>query len=511
MLGTLALVAGLAIAELVAGSIAGVPTPVVAVGQTVIDVVPPALKDWAIATFGTANKVVLVTVTLSLLAALGAVTGIWALAGRRRAALTMVAAVGGVGLLSVATRPGWSPVDLLPTALAVVVAGAVLVAVPRVVVTRSSDREPGAGSADGEVTPAEPMGIDRRRFLGSGALLGVGSVAGGGLGRLLQRRFEVEGERAALQLPPVGDRLVRPDDVELGIDGLTPFETPATDFFRIDTALVVPQVSTDEWRLRIHGMVDREIEIGFDDLLRRPQSERDVTIACVSNEVGGGLIGNARWQGVLLADLLREAGVDPAAEQLVSRSIDGWTCGTPVATVLDGRDAMLAFGMNGAPLPDRHGYPVRMIVPGLFGYVSATKWVTDIELTTWDAYDAYWIVRGWAEQAPVKTMTRIDRPRNRSNWPAGPLDIGGVAWAVHRGISAVEVRIDDGPWQRCDLAGVPSDDTWRQWHLRWDATPGEHVIEARAVDGAGVPQPSEPRPPAPDGAQGYHRAVITVT
>lgn len=513
LLGTLALAAGLAVAEVVAGLIAGAPTPVVAVGQTVIDLVPPALKDWAIATFGTANKMVLVTMTLVVLAVLGVATGAWALGGKRRAALGTVAVVGAFGLLSVVSRPTTSAaLDLLPTLLAVVVAASVLVVVPAVARPRPVG---GGAEASGEHeaprAAAAPMGVDRRRFLGASAILGAGSVAGGGLGRLLQRRYEVEGERAALELPDVGDRIVRPADVEIGVEGLTRFETPATDFFRIDTALVVPQVSIEDWRLRIHGLVDRELVIGFDDLLARPQVERDITIACVSNEVGGNLIGNARWQGVLLADLLREAGIDPAAEQLVSRSVDGWTCGTPVEAVLDGRDALLAIGMNGAPLPDRHGYPVRMIVPGLFGYVSATKWLAEIEVTTWDAYDAYWVVRGWAEQAPVKTMTRIDRPRHGSRWRAGPLDIGGVAWAVHRGISAVEVRIDDGPWQRCELAGVPSADTWRQWHLRWDAPPGEHVVEARAVDGAGVPQPSEPRPPAPDGAQGYHRAVITVT
>jgi hypothetical protein len=244
--------------------------------------------------------------------------------------------------------------------------------------------------------------------------------------------------------------------------------------------------------------------------LRREQVERYVTISCVSNEVGGGLIGNARWQGVRLDELLAEAGVHRAAEQLVSTSVDGWTCGTPVAAVTDGRDALLAFAMNGEPLPAQHGYPVRMVVPGLFGYVSATKWVTDIELTTWDAFDAYWVRRGWAERGPVKTMARIDRPRSGSSRSDGVLDIGGMAWAVHRGISAVEIRIDDGEWIECELGGVPSDDTWRQWHHRWDATPGEHVIEARAIDASGEVQPADPRPPAPDGAQGYHRVRVTV-
>ncbi|MEX2625539.1 MAG: molybdopterin-dependent oxidoreductase, partial [Ilumatobacteraceae bacterium] len=358
---------------------------------------------------------------------------------------------------------------------------------------------------------ATPMGVDRRRFLGSSALLGVGVVAVGGVGRLLQRRFEIASERTSLALPEPDRVASLLTDIDPDVNGITPFVTPNDDFYRIDTALTVPQVSIDEWRLRIHGMVEREIELDYEDLLGREQVERYVTLSCVSNEVGGGLVGNARWQGVLLADVLREAGVDPGAEQLVSRSIDGWNCGTPVSAVLDGRDALIAYAMNGEPLPARHGYPVRLVVPGLFGYVSATKWVSEIELTTWDAFDAYWTTRGWAERAPVKTMTRIDRPRRgSSSASAGPLDIAGVAWAVHRGISAVEVRIDDGPWLECELAGVPSDDTWRQWRHRWDATPGEHVVEARAVDGDGAVQPSEPRPPAPDGAQGYHRVRFRV-
>ena len=257
-------------------------------------------------------------------------------------------------------------------------------------------------------------------------------------------------------------------------------------------------------------MVDHELELTFDDLLAREQVERYVTLSCVSNEVGGDLVGNGVWQGVMLADVLREAGVQAGAEQLVSRSIDGWTCGTPVAAVMDGRDAMLAIGQNGQPLRADHGYPVRMVVPGLYGYVSATKWVTEIELTTWDAFDAYWVPRGWAKEAPVKTMTRIDRPRGNSDLVAGEYEIGGVAWAVHRGISAVQVRIDGGEWLDAELAGVPSDDTWRQWRYTWHADPGEHSIEARAIDGAGAIQDETPMSPPPNGAQGYHEVHVDV-
>jgi hypothetical protein len=255
-------------------------------------------------------------------------------------------------------------------------------------------------------------------------------------------------------------------------------------------------------------MVDNEMELTFADLLERDQIERYVTLSCVSNEVGGGLVGNALFQGVRMKDVLDEAGVQPGATQVVSRSIDGWNCGSPTSVIMDGRDAMFAIAMNGEPLPAEHGYPVRLVVPGLYGYVSATKWVTDIELTRWEDFDGYWVPRGWSKEGPVKTMARIDRPGNRKTYsPNGDqvVDIAGLAWAVHRGISRVEVSIDEGDWIECELAGVPSDDTWRQWRYRWmDFTPGEHTVRARAYDGDGVPQPEQPKSVAPDGAQGYH-------
>jgi hypothetical protein len=273
-------------------------------------------------------------------------------------------------------------------------------------------------------------------------------------------------------------------------------------------------VPRDSWKLRIHGMVDNELEITFADLLDRPMIERDITLSCVSNEIGGGLVGNARWQGVRMKDLLDEAGVQEGATQVISRSIDGWNCGSPTSVIMDGRDAMLAIAMNGEPLPPEHGYPVRLVVPGLYGYVSATKWVTEIELARWEDFDGYWVPRGWAKEAPVKTMARIDRPKSRRGIELdadGSLTIAGLAWAVHRGISKVEVRIDDGEWVECELAGVPSDDTWRQWRYVWaDPTPGEHRVTARSYDGDGVPQPVGPKAVAPDGAEGYHSARFEI-
>jgi DMSO/TMAO reductase YedYZ molybdopterin-dependent catalytic subunit len=332
-----------------------------------------------------------------------------------------------------------------------------------------------------------------------------------------QEVVEIRDNLNALSMSPTGEWVVawhdtareRPDDPP--VEGIQSFVVPNDEFYRIDTALVVPQVSKASWKLTIDGLVDRPMELTFDDLLERPQIERLITLSCVSNEVGGDLVGNALFQGVRLADILNEAGLQEGAEQVVSRSIDGWTCGSPTEVVMDGRDAMLAIAMNGEPLPAQHGYPVRIVVPGLYGYVSATKWVTDIRLTRWDDFDAYWIPRGWSKLGPVKTMARIDTPRSGSA-KSGVVPIGGVAWAVHRGISAVQVRIDDGEWIDAEMGGVPSVDTWVQWVYGWDTAglSGSHVVEVRAVDGEGVVQTEEPKAVAPDGAQGYHRITIDV-
>jgi DMSO/TMAO reductase YedYZ molybdopterin-dependent catalytic subunit len=295
------------------------------------------------------------------------------------------------------------------------------------------------------------------------------------------------------------------------VRGQTPFVTSSANFYLIDTALSAPQVDPDTWRLKVHGRVRNPFSLRYADLLAMPMIERYVTLACVSNEVGGDLVGNARWLGVPVADLLRRADPLSGADQVVSRSVDGFTAGTPTAALLDGRDAMLAVGMNGAPLPVAHGFPVRMVVPGLYGYVSATKWLAELELRSFADFDAYWVDRGWAARAPVKTQSRIDVPRQGTRVPAGPVAVAGVAWAQHRGISAVEVRVDDGPWRRATLGGVPSVDTWREWRWAWPATPGRHTLRVRATDNGGATQTSRERPPAPDGATGWHTIDVIVT
>ena len=288
------------------------------------------------------------------------------------------------------------------------------------------------------------------------------------------------------------------------------FITPNDAFYRIDTVLQIPAVTTDQWRLRIHGMVDREITLTFDDLYRRSAVDRVITLTCVSNQVGGNLVGNARWTGYPLADLLAQAGVDAEADMLLSRSVDGFTASTPLAAIFDGRDALLAVAMNGQPLPLEHGYPARLVVPGLYGYVSATKWVSELEITRFDKATAYWTERGWAAQAPIKISSSIEVPAGFARLKAGNVIVAGVAWAQHRGIESVEVRVDNGPWQAATLADEYSIDTWRQWYWEWDSTPGTHTLAVRCTDRSGQRQTAEQRPTVPDGSTGLERRVVFV-
>ncbi|MFC6082274.1 molybdopterin-dependent oxidoreductase [Sphaerisporangium aureirubrum] len=347
----------------------------------------------------------------------------------------------------------------------------------------------------------------------TGVVAGVVVAGATGLaGRGLAGRLDVDGARAGVALPKAVKPLpALPKGVDFRLKDLSPFSTPNRDFYRVDTALVIPQVDPKTWTLKIHGLVDRPVELTFADLLKRPLMESDVTLACVSNDVGGPYVGNARWLGARLADVLRDAGIRSGADMLLSTSSDGWTCGTPVDIVMDGRDAMLAIAMNGEVLPVSHGFPVRQVVPGLYGYVSATKWITDIKVTRFDQDEGYWTPRGWAAKGPIKTESRIDLPRGGSTIAPGPTTVAGVAWAQHKGVDAVEVSIDQGPWQQARLAEVPSPDTWRQWVLEgWNATPGKHTIAVRATDATGYTQTDEYAPPAPDGATGWHSILVVV-
>jgi DMSO/TMAO reductase YedYZ molybdopterin-dependent catalytic subunit len=352
----------------------------------------------------------------------------------------------------------------------------------------------------------------RRGFLAASVATAGAAAVAGLAGRLLAERSSVTTARNAIKLPkPVPTTVpTLPPGVDLNIPGLASFITPNNNFYRVDTAIVLPEVDPSSWQLRIHGMVNREITLTFDELLKRPLIEDYVTLCCVSDPVGGPYIGNALWLGASLASLLREAGIKAGADQLMCTSVDGFTSGTPVQTVMDGRDALLAVAMNGQPLPIAHGFPARMVVPGLYGYVSATKWVTDINVTTFAGNYAYWVQRGWSQQAPIKTESRIDVPNGENQIRPGRTAVAGVAWAQHKGIEAVEVRVDQGPWNQARLAAVPDLDTWRQWVWEWDATSGNHVIEARATDKTGYTQTAVQAQPEPNGASGYPSVAVTV-
>ncbi|MFI0353512.1 molybdopterin-dependent oxidoreductase [Actinomadura sp. 9N407] len=479
------------IAELVAGALGrATASPLFAVGAAFIDLTPVWLKDYAIRTFGSSDKLV-------LLLGLGAGIAVAALAlgllARRwlRWGLAGLAAFGAVGVVAALTRPTAQILDVVPTLVGVgsgMVALAVLHRLP------------------------QQASTDRRRLLlgGAGAVaVAAGSAVGG---RFLLGRQDVSAARKAIRLPAPADRaLTVPPGAQVRVPGMPSFTTPNAAFYRVDTALTLPQVDPRDWTLRIHGMVKNPIELSFDELLDRALTERDITISCVSNEVGGTLAGNARWLGAPLAALLREAGVASGADQILSRSSDGMTLSTPLDVVLDGRDALLAVAMNGEALPVEHGFPARLVVPGLYGYVSATKWVVDLKVTRFATDPAYWTERGYAERAPIKTFSRIDVPKPFARVKAGRVAVAGTAWAQHRGVDAVEWQVDDGPWRTARLAPVPGLDTWRQWVAEWNATPGTHTLRVRATDGTGTTQPEERARPLPDGATGWHSVVITIT
>ncbi|CAM3160552.1 molybdopterin-dependent oxidoreductase [Stackebrandtia soli] len=483
--------AALAMGELTAAFTIPQAAPLIAVGDAAIAISPEPLKRWTIDVFGTADKLALLIGIVVVLGCLAALAGI-ANDRDRRIGPAAAIALAAIGVAAAVTRPSASAFAAFPSVVAAVIAAALLWAWPR----------PAAASDD-------PRGFDRRRFLWRSLTLLGGAAISGAFARSLGTGAAVDEARSQIRLPePTDPAPDLPGVSDFGVKDLAPWRTPNDDFYRIDTALSVPRLDPETYRLRIFGRVDRELTFSYRDLLKRPLVERDITLCCVSNEVGGGLVGNARWLGVPLADLLEEARVQDGADQLVGRSSDGWTAGTPVELCVDGRDAMLAVGMNGEPLPVDHGFPVRMVVPGLYGYVSATKWLTELELTSFADFDAYWIRRNWALPSPIKTASRIDTPRGSAT--PGVVAVAGVAWAQHRGIGAVEVRVDDGPWHEAKLSDVSSTDTWRQWLWEWDATPGDHTLTVRATDADGDTQTAKEAPVAPDGATGWHTVNVTV-
>ncbi len=492
-------VAGVAVAiglsELGAGLVPGAPSLVASVGSAVINLQPPGAKELVVALFGENDKLALELFVVGVALAIGALVGVLS----RRSRWVATAGFAAFGLLAFGATlldPQASPA--LAAASAGVAVWAGLVAFDRLA-ARPSER-----------TAASMPDWSRRGFLLRSGGLAIAAGAAGLVGRsLIEARLRVPA-RVASTILPAGRLATLPPGAELTVDGLTPLVVPNDRFYRIDTALLLPSVDVASWRLHIRGMVDRETTLTFDELAQLPLFEQYVTIACVSNEVGDDLVGNAKWTGVSLRDVLDMAGVQAGASQLVGRSVDGWTAGMPTAWVMDpAREPMIALRMNDQPLPVAHGFPARLIVPGLYGYVSATKWLSELELTTLEAFDAFWIPRGWAKEAPILTQSRIDVPKAATRVQKGRSTIAGVAWAPDRGISRVEVSVD-GEWREARLSNPISDATWVQWRLDWDAAPGRHVLAVRATDGAGEVQTDRRTPPAPDGARGHHSVVVDV-
>jgi DMSO/TMAO reductase YedYZ molybdopterin-dependent catalytic subunit len=496
LIALLAAGAALAAGELTAVLIRPAASPIIAVGNRFIEFTPVAVKEWAISVFGTNDKSALLTgiyLSLVLFAVLvGLLTAV-----RPALGIAGIAVLGAVGGYCAATAPGHRPTDVIPSIVAGVVGAATLAALLAAMRPR------------GEVTDAS--GIDRRRLLQVGGLAAGFAVIGTILGRGWQHQRGLAQARNALTLPaPASSAPALALGTDLG-KGAVPFVTPNAKFYRVDTALAIPEVDPKTWTLQLHGRVDREITLRYSDLVARPLIERWITLCCVSNEVGGDLISNARFLGARLADILREAGIHADADQLVATSADGMTIGTPTAAVLDGRDAMLAIGMNGQPLPLGHGFPVRMVVPGLYGYVSACKWIVDIEATTFADTDAYWVARGYAQHPPIQLSSRIDTPKSTAALPVGQtIAIAGIAWDQHVGVRAVQVQIDGGAWQDARLAPVPSIDTWRQWVFPWTVpSSGTHRIAVRAVAADGTKQDETLRDSFPAGATGLHQIMVT--
>lgn len=557
----------LAVGELIAGVSPASVSLTEAVGGLAIDYVPPPVKDFAIAVFGIYDKLALIIGMVVVTVLLGALVGKRA-ARRWSVAVWVFGLFGLLGAFSLQREPdiGW-PSSIIYAAVAAAVALVALRVLYQwlpAAVAESGDASlveadmEGDGQAAEEVDPSqgapesEPE-ISRRKFLvGVGAVFGLAVAVAAGGRLLLERTKQALAGREEVVLPQATETTVTtnptttaasPSTTEAGagaveattttteattttapavegagplpaghsldVDGISPIITPNEHFYLIDTALSPPQVNLEEWTLKVTGLVENPYEINFDDLLTRPLVERYVTLSCVSNQVGGSLVGHAKWLGVPLSLILDEAGLLPQAEQIVGRSVDGFTVGFPSSIPFDGRDALVAVGMNDEPLPIEHGFPVRLVVAGLYGYVSATKWLSELELTTWDGFDAYWVPRGWAKEAPVKTQSRIDTPLE-GRIAARARAIAGVAWAPHRGVDRVEVRIDEGEWIEAELSSEISDNSWRQWKVDWDPAPGRYRLQVRATDGDGITQTELRVPPAPDGATGWHTIHVTV-
>lgn len=507
VIGVVSIGAAVAAGQLVAGFVGTGASPYIAVGNFVVDHTPAWLKEFAVSNFGTNDKTVLLSVMGVVLLVLGALAG--ALSRSTSTPGVVFAVV--LGIAGVAAVLGRADLGQL-SVLAPVVSLAVGVLAFRLlhraameyVVTRSA-------APPGERRPVHSSGDSRRRFLLSTGGVAVGAGLAGLVGEILANDHNVQGSIAAVgKLVPAKPAPTVPPGADFAGNGTPTFLTNPSDFYRVDTALTIPQVRTQDWSLRIHGLVDHELTLSYADIRNRRLVEQVVTLCCVSNPVGGPYISTARFIGVYMKDLLAEAGVQQGADQLLSTSVDGYTAGTPVDTLTDDRGAMLAIGMNGQPLPVEHGFPARMVVPGLYGYVSATKWVTDMELTTFTNAQGYWVPRGYSQQAPVKTESRIDVPAPFGTVKAGSVVVAGIAWAQTKGIRRVEVSVDGGPWQEAQLSAEVTKNAWRMWRIFVTLRPGQHTVQARATDDTGYTQTADTADTIPNGATGWPSSTFTV-
>lgn len=502
--GVLATLVAVALAHLVAGLTDPAASPVLAVGSQVIDLTPTPMKEWAIQQFGSNDKPILIGSVFAGVLVLAAVAGVLA---RRRFALGAGLLVVLVALAAGATinRPQFEALDLLPSVVAAITGVAALW-----FLDRTFQRRPATHDAMAEATEPERGASRRGVLIATGALALAAAVVGGAgewIARVRTRISDVDLPAAAEPAPPL------PQGIEGKVPGVSPFQTPNNDFYRVDTRLTLPVIDLDDWTLTIDGDVDQEVTFTFDEILEMPLVERDITLTCVSNDVGGRYVGAARWLGVPLKDLLDRAGIDSTkADQIFSTDVEGMTISTPLDLATDGREALLAVGMNGEPLPLEHGFPARMVIPGLYGFISATKWITKMTLTTYAEQDAYWTKKDWATDAPIKISSRIDTPKSLSTIDPGQTFIGGVAWAQARGgVAKVEVRVDGGAWQEATLGPDGGNDYWRQWYLPWDAPSGQHSLAVRAISGDGETQTAVRATPFPEGSSGVQETRVTVS
>ncbi|MEJ7708027.1 MAG: molybdopterin-dependent oxidoreductase [Nocardioidaceae bacterium] len=518
LLGVVSAGTGLAVSELLSGWLHLRISPLVALSEWLIRLTPGSWIEFGIQIFGKNDKPALITLTLLGLIIASVAIGFLALRSLV-VAQGVFAVLGIVLVLAVHVRLASTPTTFVP---AVAGAGAAMITLAALIPkARIAARSPGAAEPESPAVGGDSRGLAagsttavptsaRRDFLKLAGAVALGAVVAGATGRMLARsRAALETARRKLNLAATPG--TQPAGVTVGLAGITPWRTSQDDFYRIDTALSVPQILPADWRLRIHGLVDREVTLTYQDLLDRGITEAWVTLCCVSNEVGGDLISNAWWSGVRIADVLAEAGPSPDADAVLSTSEDDWTCGTPIGALTDDRHALLAVAMNGQPLTPEHGFPVRMVVPGLYGYVSATKWVVDMEVTRFSDIEAFWTSRGWSEEGPVKTQSRIDVPMGGGTVKAGDVAVGGIAWAQHTGIARVQVRVDDGQWQEAKLGEEPTTDSWRQWSYVWPATGGDHQIQVRATDASGYTQTGQETDVVPNGATGWHSIDVTVS